>query len=96
MHNSPTVRILYFIVLILLLVLFVYYARCYCMSAEHLVDPQIYTSGATMRILGTQFTSTDQGSDDIVYNDELKNWKDYKEKFTIPYKKNSIKTLVRG
>lgn len=36
------------------------------------VNNQVYTSGATMRRLGQVFSSTDQGQQTTVYNDEIK------------------------
>lgn len=36
------------------------------------LNNQVYTSGATMRRLGQVFSSTDQGQQTTVYNDEIK------------------------
>jgi len=61
--------------------------------SEKLEGNQIYTAGATMRVLGQQFTSTDQGENDIVYNDEITKWSDVNgtEKFTMPFKSRGKK-----
>lgn len=57
------------VVVILLCVLF-------CTSPEHLDGNHIYTAGATMRVIGSQFTGTNQGSNDVVY-DEATDWSNY-------------------
>lgn len=85
---NSSLKLLYFVILILLLVIIVYYMKMKCDKKEKLEDNQIYTAGATMRVVGQQFTSTDQGESDIVYNDELRNWNDYKEKM-VPLKKTN-------
>lgn len=58
------------LVVILICVLF-------CNAPEGLKGNQIYTAGATMRVIGSQFTGTNQGSYDIVYNDDIDTWDDY-------------------
>jgi hypothetical protein len=91
---SSLAKVVYFGLLILLLIFVLYYFGLFSSRAEKLEGNQIYTAGATMRVLGQQFTSTDQGSNDIVYNDELKNWGDYKkaENFSMPWKpKKNVK-----
>ena len=75
-YGNDTVRIAYLAMLLILLLMIVWYT--FPAGAEKLEGNQIYTAGATMRVLGQQFTSTDQGANDIVYNDEIKNWKDFK------------------
>lgn len=77
--ESPNVKLLYFGLLILFVLLIVWYLKNMSSKAEQLEGNQIYTAGATMRVLGQQFTSTDQGSNDIVYNDEIKDWNNYKQ-----------------
>lgn len=43
--------------------------------SEHLAGNHIYTSGASMRIMGTQFSSTDQGSSHVSDDFRPKSWK---------------------
>lgn len=86
-------NLLYVVVLIVLFVLLFWYFYHKSSTAERLAGNQIYTSGANMRILGQQFTSTDQGSNDIVYNDEIRKWNNPNkgsEYFSMPWdrKKN--------
>lgn len=91
---SSSVKVSYFAILLFLLILAVWYLSS--SAAENLEGNQIYTAGATMRVLGQQFSSTDQGSNDIVYNDEIKNWNDYKgENFSMPFFKKNLKKNVK-
>ena len=84
MLDQPIVKLSYFVALLLLVIILVYYTMCYSKSKENMKDNQIYTAGATMRVIGQQFTSADQGVSDIVYNDEITNWNNYKENFAMP------------
>lgn len=65
------------LVLVLILLCVVFCHKSGSGYQEHLDGNHIYTAGATMRVLGSQFTSTNQGENDVVYNDEINNWKDY-------------------
>lgn len=77
--NNHSLKIVYFAVLLYLLFLVVWYLSYLSVSSEKLEGNQIYTAGANMRMLGQEFTSTNQGENTIVYNDELRNWNDYKK-----------------
>ena len=75
---SPESKVLYFAVLLILLLVIVWFLRTRP-SSEHLAKNQVYTSGATQRVIGTLFSEPTQGEYDITYNDEIKDWKDYKK-----------------
>ena len=61
---DPVLTVAYFSILLVLLILVVYYTK----KRENLDEPQIYTAGATMRVIGQQFTAANQGYDDRQYN----------------------------
>lgn len=65
---NPVVRLVYFAVLIVVVILILSYFKKMS-GAEHLEGNQIYTAGASMRVLGSQFSSTNQGENEIVYNE---------------------------
>lgn len=76
---SAEFKLFFYSVAILLVFLMLWYIKN--LKSEHLQGNHIYTAGATMRVIGQQFSSTDQGTSDISYNVELpKN-----EQFTVPY-----------
>lgn len=72
--DNPWVQLTYYAVLILLVFIIVWYMMK--PSSERLlgsgVQDQVFTSGATMRRLGQEPTSTNQGEYTIVHNAELK------------------------
>lgn len=84
---TPEVKLVYWGAIIILVFLIVYYLKNLSQKSENLVPgSNLYTSGATMRVVGTQFTSTDQGSDNLEYNDQLKSWNNPgAEQFTVPF-----------
>ena len=71
-------RLAYFASLLVLVMLIVWYFREH-RRAEHLevdstgVPEQIYTSGASMRVIGQVFTATDEGNGDHRMYNELLN-----------------------
>jgi hypothetical protein len=73
---SSTAKVVYFGVLILLMFLLVWQMRGMSSKTERLIgsgiQDQVFTSGATQRRLGQEFSSTNQGDYTIVHNDELK------------------------
>jgi len=76
--KSSSTQIFYFGVVLVLLLLITYYLYVLVKKpvTEYLAN-QIYTSGATMRMLGTQFSEPSQGQYSIVHNEQLKKWNDY-------------------
>ncbi len=68
------------------ILILVFYGLFYALGlAEKLDNNHIYTAGATMRVLGQQFSSTDQGTSDLTYNDLTNDWNKYSssERFSI-------------
>jgi hypothetical protein len=77
LKNSNAV-VFYFAVLLVLVFLCVYHLRNMSKAKEHLIGSGIteaaapFTSGATMRRLGQDFSATNQGEQTTVYNAEIK------------------------
>jgi hypothetical protein len=68
---NKQLKVAYFSALLILLILVVWYLYKINKNGENLDQPeppQIYTSGATMRVIGQEFTATNQGDDDRQYN----------------------------
>lgn len=79
LRTNRWVIVVYFAVVLLLLIMIVWSAHCAkkaSQTTEHLIgggiQDKIFTSGATMRRLGTEFSGTDQGQYTTVHNAELK------------------------
>jgi hypothetical protein len=74
--SNKMVALAYFAVLLVLVLLVVWMVRGQSQKTERLigtgVSDIVFTSGATQRRLGTEFSSTNQGEYTIVHNDELK------------------------
>jgi hypothetical protein len=72
--TNPTVKVIYFATLLVLVLLLVWVCRGRKQSEKFLgsgVPDAVFTSGATMRRLGQEFGSTNQGTYGIVHNAEL-------------------------
>lgn len=73
---SPLAVSAYFAVLIVLVFLILWGMSSMNRKTENLIgsgiQDQVFTSGATIRRLGQEFTGTNQGEYTIVHNDELK------------------------
>lgn len=76
--KNPNAVVFYFAVLLVLVFLCVYHLRLLSKGKEHLIGSGIteaaapFTSGATMRRLAQNFSSTNQGEQTTVYNAEIK------------------------
>jgi hypothetical protein len=76
--SDPTHYVSQAVILVLLLVILykVWYLSSSVKTTERLIGSgvvdQVFTSGATMRRLGQEFSGTNQGEYSIVHNDELK------------------------
>jgi hypothetical protein len=74
--SSSTVVAVYFAVLILIIFMIMWSLSSMNKKTENLIgsgiQDQVFTSGATIRRLGQEFTGTNQGEYTIVHNDELK------------------------
>jgi hypothetical protein len=74
--SNPLTTVVYFALLILIVILILWQLRSATSTAEGLigsgVQDQVFTSGATIRRLGQEFGSTNQGEYTVVHNDELK------------------------
>lgn len=75
-YNSEPVRFWYFAVLIVLVLLITFYLFKLSSKGENFlgggVQDQVFTSGATMRRLGQEFSQPGQGEHTTVYNAEIK------------------------
>jgi hypothetical protein len=74
--ESRSTVVVYFAILIVLVFLILWQMRSMNSKTEGLIgsgiQDQVFTSGATIRRLGQEFTGTNQGEYTIVHNDELK------------------------
>ena len=72
MYTQANIHLAVSVITLLLLILWIYKSRA--SRSENLggVDEdQVFTSGADMRILGQQFSGTNQGSPSFVHNMQL-------------------------
>lgn len=91
-----TNKYIFFGLIVLAVILVIWYFGYY---SEYLAGNHIYTAGATMRIMGTEFTSTDQGTDRVPFNMQVNSWKDVpKEQIHIPHsgKKSNLQKLRKS
>ena len=64
LHN-PSVKVIYWAVLLVALILVVWYIRCLCKKSENF-GAQAYDSGASMRVTQQEFSSTNQGPNENI------------------------------
>ncbi|MFA6089421.1 MAG: hypothetical protein WC755_06160 [Candidatus Woesearchaeota archaeon] len=74
--GNKLTHVVYFAVLIVLIFLILWQMRSMNQKTEGLIgsgiQDQVFTSGATIRRLGQEFSGTNQGEYTVVHNDELK------------------------